>query len=358
MKLFRRILVVVVLAFLFGCQTTTESTTTTPKLNTPENLVFDGVVSWNEVNNALSYDVYINDDLINVDDNIYVIEEEGTYSIYVIAKADGYIDSEPSLTLDIEVDYENNIEFTIDIDDEVVSWNEVEDATGYNLFINGVKTEVEENSFNLQTTNAGLLRISVQAIYPIGESNVSQVYNYEHNLIETAKIMFQYSLNSNIDIIVWNDIEQGNIYVQDLDLEFLDKDSMLGYSDNHLYIKSSFLVEQPIGLMSFYLIHGAYKTLVEVTLNTKTEPYIISSTVIRVDGTEDVMLQFELFGGSFYSINGSEGDTVLYEINDSILTIEKEFISGKFENYESFILSYAINKDDSTVIGYLFFYEE
>ncbi len=359
MKLLRRLSIVIVLLFLFGCQTTTETTTTTtPKLDQPENLVFDGVVSWDEVNNALSYDVYVNDDVVNVDDNIYVIEEEGTYSIYVIAKADGYINSEPSLTLDIEIDYENNLVFTINVSDDIVSWNDVEDASGYNLFLNGSKIEVEENSYDLENTDAGLLRISVQAVYPIGVSNVSQVFNYEYNLMETAKISFQYSIYSTIDIIVWNDIEPGNIYVQDLDLVFLDKDSMLSYSDTHLNIKSDFLIEQSVGLTSFYLIHGAYKTLVEVTLNEKTEPYIISSTVIRVDGSEDVSLQFELFGGSFYSINGSEGDNVLYEINDNILTIEKEFITEKYENYISFILSYAINKDDSTVIGYLFFYEE
>ncbi|PKK94803.1 MAG: hypothetical protein CVV60_04550, partial [Tenericutes bacterium HGW-Tenericutes-5] len=105
----------------------------------------------------------------------------------------------------------------------------------------------------------------------------------------------------------------------------------------------------------FYLINEDKKIPIKIMITEKAKPYIISQSVITTNGNMDVFFQFELFGGEFYSINGAKDDEVLYEINDNVLTIESSFIGDKFEINNSFILSYVINKDDDSVVGYLYF---
>jgi len=83
----------------------------------------------------------------------------------------------------------------------------------------------------------------------------------------------------------------------------------------------------------------------------------MSSSIIWTDGSEDITLQFELFGGEVYSISGATGDTVLWSSIDDTIIIEKEFIDSKFtaNSNEEFVLSYIINLGNNSVIGYLDF---
>lgn len=178
-------------------------------------------------------------------------------------------------------------------------------------------------------------------------------------LIDTEKINFQYSIYSTVDVIIWEDIPTDDLYIENSNFETINIDEVLILDGPHLEIKSSYLLEQNLGMFSFYLIYDGYRTLVEIGMNDKTDPYIITSTVIYTSGTEDVYLQFELFNGSFYSLNGSRDDVELYHLEGSILTVEKEYIAQKFEGDKiAFTLSYVLNKDNSSVIGYLFIYEE
>ena len=55
-------------------------------------------ITWTAVDNATSYDVYLDDSTtpINVTTNTYTLTENGLHAISVVAKADGYVDSDKS----------------------------------------------------------------------------------------------------------------------------------------------------------------------------------------------------------------------------------------------------------------------
>ena len=142
---------------LVGCNGNTE----VKKLDKPDNLVFDGVLSWDSVENALSYEIGINGELNEVTDNFYVFDSEGTYDVFIIAKAPGYLNSDSSDVLNLVINYENEIEFSFSIDDSIVSWNEVDDALSYNVFIFGTKYETADAFFDISSFDSGVIRLTV-----------------------------------------------------------------------------------------------------------------------------------------------------------------------------------------------------
>lgn len=174
------------------------------------------------------------------------------------------------------------------------------------------------------------------------------------NLTETEPILFKYSIHSEQDIIIWNEISTDNIYVQNDDFEFSGKNDFLIFEDDNIKINYTYVVSQELGLYTFYLIYDSYITPIEITVTDSLTPYIITSTNIFTSGLEDVHLQIELFDYTFYSLNGSRDDIVLYDITNNILTIESEYISMKFESNSVFVLSYVFTKDDQNHIGYIF----
>ncbi|MBI9008568.1 MAG: hypothetical protein JEZ05_00930 [Tenericutes bacterium] len=351
----RKYLVIIIsLALTFVLVGCTEETTVL-KLETPSNLEYNGVLEWDNVEGAVSYDLYLNEELETVNENMFVFDEEGTYSVYIIAKASGYLDSDPSATINVEIDYEAIVDFNISVEDNVLSWNDIIDAASYIILVNGTEYEIDANTYSLINLVDGVNSITIQAVYPIGVSNVSDIFYVASNLIETGTIDFQYSKNSVIDIIIWEDLSKQDLYLLDIDEEFIDLNSYISLDNEHIEIKSSALVDLGVGVFRFYLVQGTNKTLLQIDINDKVKPYIISSTNIATSGEEDIYLQFELFDGEIYSINGTREDTVQYQLNENILMIEKEFISSKFESNTFFILSYVINIDDSSVIGYLNF---
>lgn len=341
---------------LLGCQTETQ--TEKIKLDTPTNVIFDGVVRWDSVEHAQSYLVYLNETSYEVNDNFYIFQTEGVFNVSVVATGDGYLDSEASVKIIVTIDYDNDIEFDFQIEESILSWTNATDAIGYNLFINGVKYEITLNTFNINQLDAGVQRIAVQAIYPVGVSKVSYIYTYLHNITIKDILKFQYSIYSTDDLITRKNFT-GPLYVIDASGDFINTDSVLVFVNENYAIRSSFIKSQVIEKdnlpFEFYLVSGQTKTKIEIMITEVTTPYIMSSTVINTDGEEDVLLQFELFGGVLFSINGTKTDVVLYEVDENILTIKAEFISQKFVQSSTFALSYVININENSVIGYLDF---
>jgi hypothetical protein len=287
-----------------------------------------------------------------------VIEEEASYDIRVVAKSLGYISSDSSETLEVDVDYENVVEFAVSKNEDVISWNEIEDATEYNLFINGTKFVVESTSYDISEIDEGVLRISVQAVYPIGVSNISDIFTVDHDLVMEDEIYFQYSLNSTVDVIIWEEFS-GPVYVMNSDGEFMDIEDVLDTSGVNFKILSSFMHQQDYTIEDhpfvFYIVNQGSKYPLAITITNKNVPYIISSSVRETDGSKDEMFQFELFDGTLYSVTGAKDDDILIEFSDSVLTIEAEFIADKFEDSDSFVLTYVINVGQDSVLGYLYF---
>lgn len=168
-------------------------------------------------------------------------------------------------------------------------------------------------------------------------------------------IRFQYSTYSNQDIIIFKAINKSNIAVFTADETPLETSDILDLDQTNIQIKDSYLDKLSVGVTTIYLVSDNITYPIEITLTETQIPYVISSSNVHTDGTTDIMLQFEMFEGSLYSVNGTKTDTVLYSIDENILTIDKEFITTKFSVNNQFVLSYVINLGEDSTIGYLYF---
>jgi hypothetical protein len=349
------LLIFIIGLLLVGCEP--EEEIQIEQLTTPTELSIDQtMLMWDSVFHATAYEVSINEDVTIVEDNYIVIEDEGTYSVSIVAIADGFIDSNPSETFEFTIDYDNDftIDITTDEENKRLTWESVDDAIHYRIYINGTSYDTEQTEFSYADIDSGLLKISIQGIYPIGMTSVSEIRYIEHNLNETKVLSFQYSRYSTQNIMILNEsITEFDLFDQNNQL--LNQDDLIEIND-YIEIKSEYILSQLEEQVVFYLYSGLDKYQITITLNDKTVPYIISSSKITVDGSNDIIFQFELFEGSFRQI-GSTGITDDdYEINEQLLTIDQVFLETRFEEVDRISINYAID-DVSIIVGVIMIYQ-
>ena len=98
----------------------------------------------------------------------------------------------------------------------------------------------------------------------------------------------------------------------------------------------------------------SYYTFINYT--SKPKPKLLSESVVIYDN-DDLTFKFELYGGRFLGLSSTPNLTKdEYGFNDGVLTIKQAYIERvKKDNKDlnSIILSYAVDNDTGTIIGYL-----
>ena len=140
------------------------------KLATPSNVRLDGnVVTWDGVENADYYDVYVNGTFEStVSTPTFTIEktEKGTYAVTVCAVSIGnrYATSEESEAVNYVVEKTSLEAPQISVTGDTLAWTAIEGATGYDVYADGEKiASVTETSYTLDIADLGLYTITVKA---------------------------------------------------------------------------------------------------------------------------------------------------------------------------------------------------
>lgn len=123
---------------------------------------------------------------------------------------------------------------------------------------------------------------------------------------------------------------------------------------NDVYeIKSSYVLShEGYEYVAFYLQFDNQRTLVQISLNDKEVPYIISSTVVTRNTEDDLLFQFELFNGNVRQISANEMDESDYLINGNIVTIFADYIDERLLENDSLMINYVL-EDNQLVIGFI-----
>lgn len=153
------------------------------------NLV-EGTLSWNDVDHALSYEVYVNGEL--QEENTSPIDltdlNPGQYTIKVVAVADGetYANSEAEIAYTVlnpdamPLDVPGNLA----IDEHILTWDVVDNAVKYLVVVGELRRQVETNSIDLRTLGltVGEHQVRVQALgdaIEYSNSEMSEAVDYE-----------------------------------------------------------------------------------------------------------------------------------------------------------------------------------
>ncbi len=129
------------------------------------------------------------------------------------------------------------------------------------------------------------------------------------------------------------------------------------HDKSELFLKSSYLKGLSLGehVLSFETEKGIFS--IRLNIIDTNRPYMISSSTVFTDFSKDVIVLFELFGGSIQSVSGNDITSSHYSIRNNQLTIKKGFIEQSFTqnpDRETLIIGYTLHVDSHVVIGYLF----
>ncbi len=139
------------------------------KLDTPTITLNNNVISWDMVEHADHYLVSVGSDEVEVFDTIYTIDIKvvGNYGVAVkaISKDETYIDSARSnvLTYVVYPEYSQLSAPQISIEENVITWNVVEHATSYNVFIGSNKFETTDTNYTITNNVIGTVSVFVIA---------------------------------------------------------------------------------------------------------------------------------------------------------------------------------------------------
>jgi len=153
---------------LIGCQSDQQ-------LEQPENIFFDGILVWDDVENATSYELSINDETYTVNLPYFdQLIEEGHYVIEIIAKGDEtWLDSKPT-TYVLDIDYAQDAVISFERQGTNLIWTDIDQATSFLVGYDGQFEKVLSANYDISTIKDGSL--TVQAIFPDGSKTA--VFSY------------------------------------------------------------------------------------------------------------------------------------------------------------------------------------
>jgi hypothetical protein len=215
------ILLLFFVSFIFGLAAC--STEVDLELESPTNVTISGdVVSWNVVDQADSYIVFINTTEVAVQTTSYDLSNQdlaaGSYSITVVAVKDDKL-SLPSTVLTYTVAEASNPDLAaptnVAISDGVVTWNSVVGATGYVVHVGTLSFNVTATTIDLkdQTIAEGSYSVYVTASNTSGTSTSSTSVSYVVAAAAVDVIDAPTNVSITDGVLTWNSVSGATGYV-------------------------------------------------------------------------------------------------------------------------------------------------
>ncbi len=186
-------------------------------IDSPFIIINGNTISWNEIENASSYDVYVNDELkANVINPSYEFDDtfKGTNKVYVkaISSNNLYVNSTKSNIIYYNVSNSFLDAPIITINENIVSWDSVQGASSYNVYIDGkLIKNITETNYTVSISKVGEYKVTVVAVSSdviTSNSNYSNEVTYTKN-----QTLLQTPVISNIDDLVsWDAVPNATSY--------------------------------------------------------------------------------------------------------------------------------------------------
>ena len=349
------LIILLFLIILTGCQMQD------PAVLYPENIrIMNEVLLWDDVEDATSYTVSINDETHKTTELSFDLNylENGTYQIKIMTHKD-LLSSRytPVMTYTLARDYTapQNVSIT---DGIFLTWDIIEFATSYTIFIDDIESATTlVNSYDLSiltfSTNT-LYKIEVVGHYGVHQTLKSDSIAYHNYVSLDLDIQETYTLNQQTPLTLSfsNPLTIDQVLLGDVILPA----SSYTYSLGQLEIDHSIFESLDLGVYELFILTTTGSIKVTLTVMNPERPYMISDG--NVEYTEqDIVLEFNLIGGLF---NGLSGNGILesdYDFEGSTLTINSSYVENILSSNpdrETIILTYLLKKDTHTVIGYIF----
>ncbi|MFH5882077.1 fibronectin type III domain-containing protein [Liberiplasma polymorphum] len=349
------LLMMILLLLVQGCARESRK-----ELEVPKNLrVEEETLVWDAVEGAEYYTLMLNNITYRVEDNVYSTFNlpNGSYNARVkahLGEASTIYTNTFTFTINRAFEHPKNVY----VSGSTLYWDHTAEASSYKVVINDETVDVlSGRTYNLSGLDENnLYTLSVIAVYENGESNesLSVLYHTHFTVIDTIHISVNKNRSTNVSFPVETMVEFDYIYINNT----LVNREMFSFVNNTIVIDYTYLLDLNEALYTYSLLTSEGR--VEVMLNVLDErkPYMTSKNTVTYTG-EDLTFEFELFGGSFGQLSGLTISSEDYTFENNQLTISAAFIESiKSEDPErsTIILSYDLNNEESSVIGFIFIY--
>jgi hypothetical protein len=181
------------------------------------------------------------------------------------------------------------------------------------------------------------------------------------NTLDNTVLLVQnyfYSCHSEIGLIVTLPLNGEVISIcNDENDQYLELETDYQVISDGVVINQTLLADYEQDTFDFIVQTTVGSFQLQVTIIDETKPYLMNDSTIHYEVGTDLKLQFDLFGETIVGFSGNDITSDDYQINGNIVTIDVDYIHGKFvENSErtTLIISYTITHTENTIIGFLY----
>lgn len=342
----RKLMLILACLFLTSCG----NKENTVVLSTPVNIyVEDHIVHWDEVQGASKYSLEINGLTRDALSNSFDLAKlgSGEYSFRVKARNAKDVDSAYSTFATHVIDtLVLGIPENLKIENQIITWDKVANASGYRVFIENEVFSVLDNSYTLVLNDLNNCDIMIKSLGDNRYKDSDFSYILSYNKSFSLDLAFQIIVDKATPEDLVLDLE--GIFTINMDGAIVEPENY--ECGNTLVLKQTFVnsINKEIQLL---IIQNEEKTY-QVTLNLMDSrvPYLDSSFEVNYEHS-DVTLTFNIYAGNIIGIFGHNITTNDYSINGNDVTIYKEFIESLDLN--NIVLAFKIKNANNLSIGYI-----
>jgi hypothetical protein len=238
--------------------------------------------------------------------------------------------------------------------EDMILFDGVTDATSYVIDLNDEKITITDTFYEITTPGTYTVRVKAQ-----GEGYQDSLYTEKITFTVTYPFIdyaFNYSIRSVVDVPVGSIAEANEIAQITLSGNPISSTAYT-FVNHVLTLKSTYLVTLPIGEQILTVTTNLGSFNITINIFDTSKPYMMSKSEVSTDFSKDVVLVYDLFGGSVSGLSGNGITPSDYTISNQTVTISKTFIESLFTaepTRETLIIGYTLESGNNVVIGYIF----
>jgi hypothetical protein len=330
------------------------------RISYPENIrQSDELVLWDEVDDATSYSIKINNTVYTITDTSYSLENlpNGTYDIRVRSHKDDLLSYfSPVLRVTLNRDYQG-FEF-VTLVDHTIYFPEIDGVISYALYHGDtVLTTFQTDSIDLSSLTLSsnqLYAFRIAAIYPTTDKVYSEIIFY-HTYVDLdifVETTFDHTLIDNLDIQLSSQVEIDYLLYNN---EVIPT-SQYAFNDNVLTLVHDAFHPTEEGTHYIYILTTSGFITIKINVINQSNPRISSSDHVIYTG-EDLNFTFELNGGNFVGLSGNTITQDEYQFIDQTLIIKSSYVERMLldnPTRQTIILVYQLSKNSNITMGFIF----
>jgi len=233
------------------------------------------------------------------------------------------------------------------IEDNIINFSKVENASHYVLSINGSLTTITDTTYELSEPGIYVIKVKSQGKNYSDSGFTDEITHYI--LGENPNLKFVYNLHSAIDLVIYDlSLNNPSITLSDVNQEYLE------YSNNTIKVNNDYLKTLNVGKHNYILTINDVPFGIEIEVIDNENPYLMICSNYYFNPSIDIVIRFDTLGSTLQKVTGENLETTNYTLNNNELTINKEFIKEYFEEhseYNLYVLTFEFKKDNQTLLS-------